>query len=128
MKTIAWIEDDAYIIYDLIKPLEKAGYKIERFGTKAEVLRNVATIKDCDAIIMDVILPPGEECALEESYGGVSVLRSLRSEHNVNIPIVVCTVVRSPDVHRQLKDLGVSEILLKPVLPSKLKEAVERVL
>jgi DNA-binding response OmpR family regulator len=127
-KTIIWIEDDSDIIAPVIRPLEKAGYRFVRLRTAAEALEAIDQIKRADLILLDMILPPGHTERPFGRYAGKDVLRELRHTHNVKTPIVVLTVVTDEDVLRQVEDLGVADIVRKPVLPSELKERVQQVL
>jgi DNA-binding NtrC family response regulator len=124
MSKIAWIEDDHRDIPSLVRLLELDGHHILRYRTWRDVEEHLEEICQCDAVILDIILPP----ATENRYLGVSVLKKLREECNYNGPVVVCTIVRNPDVLNNLRKLGVSDILHKPVRPSKLYDAVTKVL
>jgi DNA-binding NarL/FixJ family response regulator len=108
MSKIAWIEDDHDEIPSLVRLLELDEHNI----------------CGCDAVILDIILPP----ATDDLYQGVSVLRKLREECKYSGPVVICSVVRNPDVLKAVRELGVSDILHKPVRPSKLYDAVKKVL
>ena len=123
-KRIGWIEDDHPEIPSLVGLLELDGYTILRYRTCSDVQEHLEEICGCDAVILDIILPP----ATDDPYQGLSVLRKLRKECEYSAPVVVCTVVRNPDVHRALDELGVSRILQKPVRPSKLYDAVTKAL
>jgi DNA-binding NarL/FixJ family response regulator len=59
---------------------------------------------------------------------GLSVLKQLREEHDYQGPVVVCSRVKNPVVLHELRKLGVTEILHKPVRPSKLYDAVTKAL
>lgn len=124
MSKIAWIEDDHPEISSLVRLLELDGHDILRYRTWGDVEEHLEKICQCDAVILDIILPP----AIENRYLGVSVLKKLREECNYNGPVVVCTIVRNPDVLNNLQKLGVSDILHKPVRPSKLYDTVTKVL
>jgi CheY-like chemotaxis protein len=86
---------------------------------------NLEEICGCDAVILDIILPPATR---DNPYRGVSVLRKLRQHCKHGVPVVVVTVVRNPHVIEALEELGVSAILRKPVRPSKLYEEVAKLL
>ena len=122
MSTIMWIEDDHSEMPALVGVLEKAGHDIPRYRTYTEVIDRLEEVCQCDAVILDVILPPIND----NPYNGVIVLKKLREHCEKNIPVVVCTVVRNPAIIETLYKLGVSEILHKPVRPTKLAEAVTR--
>jgi CheY-like chemotaxis protein len=124
MARIAWIEDDHDKIGSLVRLLERDGHTILPYSSWQEVKAHIETICACDAIILDIILPPVEE----DPYLGLSVLEQLRKEHGCLAPVVVCSRVRNPVVLRELEELGVTEILRKPVRPSVLYDVVTKAL
>ena len=124
MARIAWIEDDHERIGSLMALLKRDGHTILPFGSWQEVEERVETICTCDAIVLDIILPQVED----DPYLGLSVLEQLRGKHGYQGPVVVCSRVQNPVVLHRLGELGVTEILLKPVRPSLLYDAVTRVL
>lgn len=126
--TIAWIEDDTDIIDPVVELLEREGHRILRLRSVREALDAVGLIRECDLLLLDVILPPGEPDKEYNRYSGVELIRQLREQHGVQVPIVVLTVVTNEEVSKQLRQLGVRDIIRKPAPPSKLKEGVERVL
>jgi CheY-like chemotaxis protein len=124
MARIAWIEDDHDRISSLVKLLERDGHTILPYSSWQEVKEQIKTICACDAIILDIILPSIED----DPYLGLSVLEQLRKEHGYQRPVVVCSRVKNPVVIHQLQELGVAEILRKPVRPSVLYDAVTKAL
>ena len=127
MPKIAWIEDDYDEISSLVKLLELDGYKIPRYRTRSDVDNSIEEILSCDAIILDIILPPITE---DNPHQGISILKMLREKYNYSKPVVVCTVVRAPGVMDELRKLGVfnGNILHKPVRPSVLAMTVKKAL
>jgi CheY-like chemotaxis protein len=127
-RRIAWIDDDIEIIDPVIRPLVGSGDEITRMRTVREALDSVETLRNCDLIILDVILPPGD---LEEdlgNYSGVPLLLRLREEHGVATPAIVFSVVDPNRVTEKLEQLNVAGYVRKPALPSELKERVDAVL
>ena len=124
MSKIAWIEDDHDEISALVRLLELDRHNILRYRTCRDVEEHFEEICGCDAVILDIILPP----ATDDLYQGVSVLRKLREGCEYSGPVVVCSIVRNPDVLRALSELGISDILHKPVRPSRLYDAVTKAL
>ena len=127
-KTIVWIEDDTDIIDPVIRPLELAGHRFVRLRNAKEALDAVNRIREADLILLDIILPPGQTKREFARYPGLDILRELREIHGVTTPVVALTVVTREEVLQQLKELGIADIVRKPVRPSELKERVERVL
>jgi CheY-like chemotaxis protein len=131
-KRIAWIEDDADIIYSVVKPLEEQGFTIEVYRTVQETLDNVERLRACDLILLDLILPSGkaeEEHGLVEMYAGVQLLQSLRSTHAMDLPVIVLSTAAAVERFTKVADeLSVSDILVKPCLPRQLASSVISVL
>ena len=125
MPKIAWIEDDYDEISSLVRLLELDGFDIPRYRSRHDVDKSIDEILSCDAIILDIILPPIME---ESPHQGLSILKILREKYHYEKPVVVCSVVRAPGVMDELRKLGVSNgnILHKPVRPSVLTAAVKR--
>jgi CheY-like chemotaxis protein len=126
MPRIAWIEDDEHIIGSVVLPLERAGFVVDRYTTIAEATAALAKIRSADLVLMDVIVPPGVGGGSGTRYSGVEFMRTLSKEPFP--PVVAFTVIREPAIHAQLRALGVSQILTKPVRPSILKATVEEAL
>lgn len=130
-KTIIWIEDDTDIIEPVIHPLKQAGYKIIPLRTVKEALDAIAQIRSADLILLDTLLPTGPLETFPSGrkfnyYIGKDLLEELRNFYHVtNIPVIVLSVVHREEVIKQLKSLGVADILRKPVRPSTLKARVE---
>lgn len=128
---IIWVEDDTKRvlgIYDLVQPLRTAGYQIEVMESKKKVLSNLGHLRSCDLILLDIILPTGDnkEEGIER-YTGLSILRAIR-EYGIDKPVLVLSVVSNPRVLDELHRLKVAGIVRKPVRPSVLKEHVETIL
>jgi CheY-like chemotaxis protein len=127
-KKIAWIEDDIGIIEDVIQPLIADGYKFTYLRNSKEVLGKIDFLKTVDLILLDLIFPSGDEAIDFNQYPGVNLLERLKNEFGVETPVIVLTVVTNGQAHKQLRELGVIEIINKPVRPSELREAVNQAL
>jgi len=127
-KTIIWIEDDVDIIGPVVRPLERAGYKIVRLRTAKEVFDNVQKLHDADLILLDMLLPDGGVDIELSRYTGLDIFRVLKEEHDLETPVVALTVVAREEVRKNLRLLGVVDIIRKPVRPSELKERIEQAL
>jgi two-component system chemotaxis sensor kinase CheA len=126
-KIIAWIEDDANIIWPVIRPLEQRHYDIVVMESMREALDRIEELRQCDLILLDVILPAQDERWEKENHIGVHLLETLR-EQDVMTPVLAFTVVGDPEVGKRLRELGVMDILHKPVGLSQLEEAVVTIL
>ena len=127
-KTIAWIEDDVEIIGPVIRPLERAGYKIIRLRTVEEVFDHIQELQNADLILLDMILPHGKYEGEMSRYTGLNIFEELREKYQVTTPIVALTVVAREEVRQKLHEMGVTDIIRKPVRPSELKERIDQIL
>ena len=83
----------------------------------------IEELRKCDLILLDIILPADDKRWENERHIGVHLLRNLR-EQSVTTPVLVFTVVGNPETSKALRELGVVDILNKPILPSELERAV----
>lgn len=127
-KTIVWIEDDIDIIGPVVRPLERAGYKIVRLRTAREVFENIEALHQADLILLDMLLPDAGSGLELGRYTGLDIFRELKQNHALATPVVALTVVAREEVRVNLRDLGVADIIRKPVRPSELKERIEQIL
>lgn len=126
-KTIAWIDDDAALIHQVLRPLERSGYQIQNYRTPLEVWNAVDEIMEAKVIVLDLLLPPGrgKELAMNEEAVGLTLLRQLSKRHESLPPVVVLSVVVNDEVESQLKSLGVADIISKPADPFDVATRVE---
>jgi len=122
------MEEDAPIIGALLEPLREAGHEILTLRSKKAVLDSPDLVRTADVIVLDLIIPEGQGVEPQERYAGLSVLRHIREELNLDTPVVVLSVVRADQPLEEARDLGVSAILFKPTLPSEVKKVVEQAL
>lgn len=127
-KKIVWIEDDVDIIGPVVRPLEKAGFEIIRLRTAKEVFDNVAKLHEADLILLDMLLPDGGSGLELGRYTGMDIFKELLENHDLHTPVVALTVVAREEVRKNLRDLGIADIIRKPVRPSELKERIEQIL
>ncbi len=127
-KKIVWIEDDIDIIGSVIRPLERAGYEILPIRDAKQAFESVPQLQEADLILLDIFLPHGGFEEELSRFTGLDIFSTLREKHNVTTPVIALTVVAREEVRRKLRELGVADIIRKPVRPSELKERVEAVL
>ena len=128
LRTIVWIEDDVDIIGPVVRPLERAGFQIVRLRTAKEVFDNIEKLHDADLILLDMLLPTGGIALELGRYTGLDIFRILKKDHDVTTPVVALTVVAREEVRKNLRELGVADIIRKPVRPSELKERIQQIL
>lgn len=127
-KRIVWIEDDVDIIGPVVRPLERAGFEIFRLRTAKEVFDNIAKLHEADLILLDMLLPDGGSGLELGRYTGLDIFRELLEKNDLQTPVVALTVVAREEVRKDLRELGVADIIRKPVRPSELKERIEQIL
>lgn len=125
---IAWIDDDTEIIDPVVKPLVEAGHDIHRYRTIRQAIDGLPTIRTCDLIILDVIIPPGDSFENIPHYSGPWLLAKLRHEHQLQTPVIIFSVVDPEKLSAELDPLKISAYVRKPALPSELKGKVDEVL
>jgi CheY-like chemotaxis protein len=128
MLRIYWIEDDADIIWGVVQPLVDAGNKVHTLKTISSALEAVEDLKTADLILLDMILPPGDSQEDLGDYPGIWLLKKLREEYGVSVPVMVLSVVNGARLEGLLEGLSVASYLRKPVLRSELRKAVEDIL
>jgi two-component system cell cycle response regulator len=73
-----------------------------------------------DLVILDIMMP---------GMDGIEVCRRLRADpQTAKIPIAMFTAMDRPDVRQQAIDVGATEFWVKPLPPSKLVSAMDRLL
>lgn len=126
--TIAWIDDDIGIIEPVVELLIDAGYIIKRYHTAAEAQENWREIASANLLLLDMLVRPGRPNANMGTYPGLYLLKEFRNKHNIQIPVVVLSVVSPEELETELASLNVANTLRKPIRPLALKEAVEQAL
>jgi CheY-like chemotaxis protein len=119
MKRILWIEDEGKI--ELIQyktPLVRGGYAVDIASNATEAVQLLRE-KKYDAIIFDLIIPCGDEFETEEYYVGFELLKRLVKGKIKDLDkyepaqLMAFTVVDAPEVHDEIKTLGIKTILAK---------------
>jgi len=96
--------------------LEQCGYTVELAADGEEVLRKVRA-KAPDLLILDIMMP---------RQHGIAVLKQLRADPVTNkIGVLMCTARDTPADAAVCRELGVAELLIKPVGTAILVAKVE---
>jgi CheY-like chemotaxis protein len=103
-KHITWIDDEYAKIALLVKPLETAGYHVQRYRTYGEVIARLAETRATDLIIMDLIIPPGQ-ADVDARYLGVELMKRLRAE-GLTQPFIIMSVVMRDNVRAELEQIS----------------------
>ena len=106
---ILWVDDDIYEIEYLLYPLEKEGYKIEKFAHLPEAYQALVKSRGFDLIVLDLLMPPTDHFGdipewlnKEHSNGanGIKLLIQIRENLNIQIPVLILSVV--PDAIEEM--------------------------
>ena len=113
-RRILLIDDDETIIAPFQLILQKEGYQVDTASTGRQALEK-ARETEYQMVISDIVLP---------DIRGIEVAKKIR-EFNRNIRLIIITGF--PDLADSLEtiDLGIDEILIKPIKPDELLRAVK---
>ena len=111
--------DSDPLMLDLLKiSLKGRGYKLDTAGDGHEAMLAIEQ-QPPDLVIMELMLPV---------LDGVSLLRWLRAEHGMDIPVLVLTALDRPGIYDTMHGLGVAGLVYKPVRRSQLLRQVRKVI
>lgn len=125
MPRIAWIEDDIDVIDGVVRPLERAGYTVEKYRSISDAEQNLDRILTPDLLLLDMILPSPADVRQSDRYPGKNLLLRWQASGHSLPPVVIFTVVTNPSLMKELESLGVIDVISKPVRPSELKTRVD---
>lgn len=108
------VEDEPVASKMLTRILDLEGFRVTTAPDGISALERM-TEETPDALITDLKMPRG---------GGSELVREARARH-ANLPIVVVTGFFTHEMERELKQLGVSTVLLKPVGLRDLIDAIK---
>ncbi|MDA0230483.1 MAG: response regulator [Proteobacteria bacterium] len=111
------VEDEPVASKMLARILGLEGYRVTTAPDGVSALEQMAE-EPPDAMITDLKMPRGS---------GSELVREARAQH-ANLPIVVVTGFFTGEMERELKGLGVSTVLLKPVGLRELIDAIRTAL
>ena len=117
--TVLVLEDDNTTRLILVAALENAGYRVLQAGRASEARRILAQEKP-ELLIVDGLLPDGT---------GLDFLTELRSQKHPAKAIFLSSFFRDHHTFTKLRgNLGVGDVLYKPVTPQKLLASVSKLL
>jgi DNA-binding response OmpR family regulator len=115
---ILLVDSDALML-DLLKiSLKGRGYKLLVAADGREAMQAVEEHVP-DLIILELVLPVMD---------GVSLLRWLYQEHDMDIPVLVLTALDRPGIYDTVHGLGVAGLVYKPVRHKQLLRQVQQLL
>ena len=113
-KHILLVDDDETIIAPFQLILQNAGYQVDTALTGQQALEK--TVKaDYELAILDIKLP---------DIRGIEVAREIRKQHD-DIRLIIITGYSEMADSIETIDVGIDEILLKPIEPDELLRAVK---
>jgi len=100
---ILWIEDDDRFLSVHYRALEAEGFQVEQIRTGSEAIRELQDRgQKYNLIILDIILPPGEENLfpeeLQDEERGIEILRELADRGVASLPPIMFLTARSPEI------------------------------
>lgn len=128
MAMIAWVEDDAYDIYDLVLPLQAAGHEMFVVTNQLQAQDEIGTLKRCSVLLIDILLPSGDPDKPDFSRDSGLVLLAELRKRGVKSPAVVVSATARSSFEPLDADLDIVDWLQKPVSRAKLAERVTAVL
>ena len=121
-----------------IDELRDAGHEVLVTTTGEETMRFLRTGEhQVDLVILDIMLPRGQRSKDGTTYigwdvkageMGVDVLRQLREEIHVDVPVIVVTAVIDDDLRIRAQEYGVTRYFVKPISLSTFMDEVEEAL
>jgi len=114
---ILLVDDERMVLQSVGPYLEHFGYEVEALTSGLAALAVFTSMPDhFDIVVTDQIMPGITGDALAHK------LREIRPE----IPIILCTGYRPPGTDKTLANLGIDEIVRKPVEPSELAHIIRQ--
>jgi CheY-like chemotaxis protein len=110
------VEDNDFVRMQLATFLKSDGYAVEETHDGKEGLSKIK--EDIDLALVDVRMEP---------MGGFEFIRSLHSL-NINVPIILVTGDKDPELLSDSSKLGVAAVLMKPVQKDRLMKTIQRTL
>lgn len=129
MAKIAWIEDDAWEIQDVLGPLRRSGHSIDIYTDFRQVLDRIGELRSADLLLLDILLPTGTpDEPNDDLSAGLKLLVKLRAEA-VTAPAIVFSARSRKQHEAELKPkLDIRDWIQKPISRYVLCERVEVVL
>jgi len=133
MKNILFVEDEDRGVYPYFDSLERRGYHCTLASDGDQALQFLKQ-NHYDLISLDVMFEPGEELAqkTEPQKAGLFLLQMIRdgkiANCNSDMRVVVLTAIVNAEVEQQIKQLGISAYLRKPVEFRKVVDILNEVM
>lgn len=112
MKKILIVEDEYETIEDIGKRLQE-GYEVDIARNATEAKRDIEkTIYD--VVLLDIMLPPGDDIPGPPERAGVEVLKIIR-ERSKETKVIILTAIMNNKTYSDIKKYHPEELVSKPV-------------
>jgi len=115
-----FIEDESWGVVPYFHKLEQIGFECILVEDGDESIKKLNS-QNFDLISMDIMFPPGDELGknIRDIEAGYRLLKMIRKGEIVNcnpgIKVIVLTAVIDYNIEKQIRQLGVSAYLKKPI-------------
>ena len=141
-KKILWIEDDYFHIAGLVEPLVEDKYTVEAARSLKEAELKLQNWKNYSLVVLDLIIPYSESYMLDPrknespfifenwtdadlARNGMEIFIYMKEKIEINIPVLVLSVVRNRDIVNRLISLGAVKYIDKTsITPNELKREI----
>ena len=117
------VDDDEILLETAVDTLESLGVTADRAESGAEALGMIARRheegRDYSVVILDWKMP---------ELDGVETVRRIRSEVDLNIPVLLISAYDQSDIEDVAKDAGANGFISKPLFRSKLYDKINELL
>ena len=128
---ILWIDDDAERMASLYEMMTYEGHDVTKAATAGEALEIIEDEDrdgEFDVVLLDMMMPDDALGAVDTDGGrttGLALLTQIRQRYP-DMPVVVFSVVKEPEIKEEALRLGAKAWVQKPALPSQILQAVEQ--
>jgi len=129
---ILWIDDDVermQSLYEMMTYEDHVVTKAATAGDALEIIKDEDRDGEFDVVLLDMMMPPDNALGAVDTDGGrttgLALLTRIRQRYP-DMPVVVCSVVKEPEIKKEALRLGAKAWVQKPALPSQILRAVEQ--
>ncbi|MFT5698497.1 MAG: CheY-like chemotaxis protein [Desulforhopalus sp.] len=118
-KHILVVDDEPLLVRLNKRQLENAGYTVSVSTASLEALEMLSKALGKYSLLLTDLTMPG--------LSGLELIRKVRLQLP-DLPVIVLTGMSDPETEGHLYDLGVKDVVIKPLLEDELLAAVSKVL
>lgn len=115
-RKILVVEDNDFVRMQIVSYLNNGGYKTMEASDGEAALDFVLSDEGASLLIVDIRMEP---------VGGFDFVRAIRVQ-DVHTPVIFITGDQTADILEQAGKLGVTAVLMKPVMKDRLLQMVAR--